>query len=67
MLAALAREEVDCTGCQRLAGVPTALSAIFIDARGDRMIVTYRDDRLAAATPADAADLVAGADAVARR
>src|SRR6266545_1097852 len=64
VLAALAREEIDCTGCQRLAGVPTALSAIFIDARGDRMIVTYCDDRLAAATPADAADLVAGADAV---
>jgi sulfofructose kinase len=64
VLAALAREEIDCTGCQRLAGVPTALSAIFIDARGDRMIVTHCDDRLAAATPADAADLVAGADAV---
>src|SRR5262249_54541101 len=53
LLAVLAREEIDCTGCQRLAGVPTALSAIFIDARGDRMIVTHRDDRLAAATPAD--------------
>jgi sulfofructose kinase len=64
VLAALAREEVDCTGCQRLAGVPTALSAIFIDARGDRMIVTHRDDRLAAATPDDPADLVAAADAV---
>ena len=37
VLAALAREQVDCTGCQRLAGVATALSAIFIDARGDRM------------------------------
>jgi sugar/nucleoside kinase (ribokinase family) len=64
VLAALAREEIDCTGCQRLAGVPTALSAIFIDARGDRMIVTHRDDRLAAATPADPAGLVACADAV---
>ena len=37
VLAALAREQIDCTGCQRLAGVATALSAIFIDARGDRM------------------------------
>jgi sulfofructose kinase len=64
VLAALAREEVDCTGCQRLAGVATALSAIFIDARGDRMIVTHHDDRLAAATPADPAHLVARADAV---
>jgi sugar/nucleoside kinase (ribokinase family) len=64
VLAALARERVDCTGCQRLAGVATALSAIFIDAHGERMIVTYRDDRLAAATPADPAGLVACADAV---
>jgi len=64
VLAALAREQIDCTGCQRLAGVATALSAIFIDARGDRMIVTHRDDRLAAATPADPAGLVACADAV---
>ena len=64
VLAALAREEIDCTGCQRLAGVATALSAIFIDARGDRMIVTHCDDRLAAATPVDAARLVARADAV---
>jgi len=64
VLAALAREEVDCAGCQRLAGVPTALSAIFIDAHGDRMIVTHCDPRLAAATPADPASLVARADAV---
>jgi sulfofructose kinase len=64
VLAALAREHIDCRGCQRLAGVPTALSAIFIDARGERMIVTYRDERLAAAAPADPAGLVAAADAV---
>jgi sulfofructose kinase len=64
VLAALAREQIDCSGCQRLAGVPTALSAIFIDARGERMIVTYRDARLAAAAPADPAGLVASADAV---
>ena len=64
VLAALAREQVDCTGCQRLAGVPTALSAIFIDARGDRMIVTHCDPRLAVAMPADPASLVACADVV---
>jgi sulfofructose kinase len=64
VLAALAREQVDCAGCQRLAGVPTALSAILIDARGERTIATYCDDRLAAAAPADAAGLVAPADAV---
>ncbi|HEY6992342.1 MAG TPA: PfkB family carbohydrate kinase [Xanthobacteraceae bacterium] len=64
LIAALAREQVDCSGCPRQAGVPTALSAIFIDTRGERMIVTHRDERLAAATPADPAGLVASADAV---
>ena len=64
VLAALAREQVDCTGCQRIAGLSTALSAIFIDARGERMIVTYRDDRIANATLADPGRLVASADAV---
>jgi sugar/nucleoside kinase (ribokinase family) len=64
VLAALAREKVDCSGCSRIPGLSTALSAIFIDARGDRMIVTYRDERVAAATPADPAGLVAAADVV---
>ncbi len=64
VLAALAREQVDCGACQRLEGVATALSAIFIDARGERMIVTYRDERLAVATPADPGRLVAPAAAV---
>ena len=53
VLQALAREKVDCTHCQRVAGMATALSAIFINSRGDRMIVTYRDERIAATTPAD--------------
>lgn len=64
VLAALAREQVDCSGCERVAGVSTGLSAIFIDARGERMIVTYRDERLAAVAPADPVGLVASADAV---
>jgi sulfofructose kinase len=64
VLAALAREQVDCSGCQRIPGMATALSAIFIDARGDRMIVTYRDARIAATTPTDPAGLVACADAL---
>jgi sulfofructose kinase len=64
VLAALAREQVDCAGCERVEGVSTGLSAIFIDARGERMIVTYRDERLAAVAPTDPAGLVASADAV---
>ncbi len=64
VLRALASENVDTSGCQRVSGMATALSAIFIDARGDRTIVTYRDERLAAATPDDPQALAAGADLV---
>jgi sulfofructose kinase len=64
VLTALAREGVDCGGCRRIEGLTTPLSAIFIDARGERMIVTYRDDRVAEATPVDPEKLVASADAV---
>jgi sulfofructose kinase len=64
VLAALAREGVNCAPCPRIAGVATPLSAIFIDAQGERMIVTYRDRRIAEAVPADPAVPAAGADAV---
>src|SRR5262245_11028019 len=64
VLAALAREQVDCAGCRRVDGLSTPLSAILVDAQGERMIVTHRDRRLDAARPADAAALVASADAV---
>jgi sulfofructose kinase len=64
VLAALARDHVDCSACQRTAGLATALSAIFINARGDRTIVTYRDERVAATAPVDPENLVAAADIV---
>jgi sulfofructose kinase len=64
VLKALARENVDCTECQRIDGLGTALSAIFMNARGDRTIVTYRDERIAAATPRDPERIVDTADAV---
>src|SRR5665213_1973969 len=64
VLRALAREQVDCVACQRIDGLATALSAIFMNARGDRTIVTYRDERIAATPPADPAAIVATADAV---
>jgi len=64
VLAALAREGVDCGGCQRIAGVSTALSAIFIDARGERMIVTYRDPSLTVAAPADPGRVLGCAEAM---
>ncbi len=64
VLKALAREQVDCSFCQRVDGLSTALSAIFMNARGDRTIVTYRDERIAATAPADPHAIVATADAV---
>src|SRR6516164_8580078 len=64
VLAALAREGVDCTFCQRVDGLSTALSAIFMDAHGDRTIVTYRDERIATAPPIDPEKIVAPADAM---
>ncbi len=64
VLAALAREHVDVSACQRVDGISTALSAIFIDARGDRTIVTYRDQRIAAVTPHDPQALTEAVDLV---
>jgi sulfofructose kinase len=64
VLRALAREQVDCAFCRRIPGLATALSAIFMNARGDRTIVTYRDERIAAAVPDHADAVVAAADAV---
>jgi sulfofructose kinase len=64
ILAALAREGVDCTGCLRVENAATALSAIFMNGRGERTIVTHRDDRLAAAVLADPHRLLVGADAL---
>ncbi len=64
VLAARAREHVDTSACQRVDGLATGLSAIFIDARGDRTIVTYRDKRIAAVTPDDPETLAAAADLV---
>jgi sugar/nucleoside kinase (ribokinase family) len=64
VLKALEAEQVDCRFCQRVPGLATALSAIFIDARGDRTIVTYRDERIAATRPHDAEAIAAAADIV---
>jgi sulfofructose kinase len=64
VLKALLRENVDCTFCQRIDGMATALSAIFMNARGDRTIVTYRDERIATTRPNDPQAIVAQADAV---
>jgi sulfofructose kinase len=64
IVAALAGEHVDCAWCPRVPGVPSSMSAICIDPQGERAIVNYRDDRLAAARPSDPSAIVATADAV---
>ncbi len=46
----LRREGVDCDAVRRLAGLQSSLSAVLLDARGERTIVNYRDPRW----PADA-------------
>jgi sugar/nucleoside kinase (ribokinase family) len=63
-LALAAKENIDCSACPRVAGVPSPISAICIDGRGERAIVNYRDEGLTAARPDNPAALVAGADAV---
>ncbi len=64
IVAALAGEQVDCAACPRVPGVASSMSAICIDPLGERAIVNYRDDRLAAARPRDPSALVAAANAV---
>ena len=59
-----ANEDIDCSGVRARGGRAVPVSAIWSTARGERMIVTYRDDRLNGARPADPAALVADADAV---
>lgn len=64
ILAGLANEGVETGGCLRMDGATAPLSAVLVDASGERIIVNYRDERLAAARVADPAALVAGVDAV---
>jgi sulfofructose kinase len=64
ILANLARERVDCAHVVRVAAGRSPISAIFVDASGERLIVNDRDERLSAARPADPERAVAGCDAL---
>jgi sulfofructose kinase len=64
VIAGLRGEGVDCGGCVRVAGACTSVSAILLNARGERTIATYRDTRLDGILPADPEGLVLGANAV---
>jgi len=64
LVESLQREGVECVGCVRVPGARTPVSAIFVDARGDRTIANYRDHRLNEATVDDPGLLVTAVDAV---
>lgn len=59
---ALTAEGIDCSGCVRLAGAGTPISAILLNAQGERTIANHRDKRLDAVTPANSERLVAAID-----
>lgn len=46
ILADLERDGVDCSLMRRLAGRRSSFSSIFIDAKGERQIVNFRDERM---------------------
>lgn len=64
LLASLAREKVDCSGCVRVRRVSSSISAIFVNACGERTIVNHCSDRLRAALPKNVDRLVDSVDVV---
>lgn len=59
LMAEMAREGVDTSGVLRVPGATAPVSGIMIDAAGERMIATYRDQRIEAARIADPDRLLA--------
>jgi hypothetical protein len=64
VLAHLAREGIDTSGCIKFPGRRTSVSAILIDASGARTIATYTDKKMMEVSSRDADRLVADADGV---
>lgn len=64
IVAALTREKIDCAHAVRVPGAISSVSLILIDASGEKMIATRRDQGLSKAVPADADTAVAAIDAV---
>jgi sugar/nucleoside kinase (ribokinase family) len=64
ILANLAREGVDCREVVRVPCGRSPISAIFVDAAGERLIVNDRDERLSAARHADPPAALTDADAL---
>lgn len=64
ILEELAKEGVDCSGVARVDGGTASVSLILLDATGEKTIATRRGVNLGNVLPADAATLVADANAV---
>ena len=64
ILADLAKEGIDCGGVVRVNGGTASVSLILLDVSGEKTIATRRGVNLGKVLPADAARLVADADAV---
>ena len=60
----LRREKIDCGNSVRVPGATSSVSLILVDAAGEKMIATRRDQGLSDIAPANAAETVATADAV---
>ncbi len=64
ILANLAREKVDTSGCIRVPGTASPVSAIFVNAHGERSIATHRGAQLSATRPTDSAALAGAVDGI---
>jgi sugar/nucleoside kinase (ribokinase family) len=60
LMTEMAREGIGTSGVVRIAGATAPVSGIMVDAAGERMIVTHRDQRIETAHVADPDRLVAG-------
>jgi sulfofructose kinase len=60
----LVRENIDCSRAVRVPGAVSSVSLILVDARGEKMIATRRNQGLSAVVPADADVAVGEVDAV---
>ena len=64
IIAALAAEGIDCSGCVRVDGVSSPVSAVLIDPEGERTIIHHRAGLLNKVAPARPNQLVATIDGV---
>jgi sugar/nucleoside kinase (ribokinase family) len=64
ILKGLGGEAVDCSGCVRIDGVRSPISAIFVNSQGERTIANYHDKRLDVVVPRDPDRLLEGMSVV---